>query len=596
MKHFTYREVKLKGGFAASKEKLNRTVTINAVYDRFKETGRIDAFRFENPGVHIFWDSDVAKWIEGAAYIIAEYPNEALEAKIEELIDCIEKNQGEDGYFNIYYTVKDPDGRWKKRNDHELYCAGHLFEAAVAYAEATGKERFLRCMEKYADYIYQVFVEEDSAAFSTPGHEEIELALVRMYRYTGKKKYLDLAAHFINKRGLSDKDDCFDYNQTHLPVREQTEAKGHSVRAVYLYSAMADLALELGDESLEKACRALYQNIVNKKMYITGGIGSMAHGETFSNAYDLPNAEAYTETCAGIGLMFFCQRMLRLENNATYADTIERVFYNGLLSGLSLGGDEFFYENPLEITLSEHFETMYGKRRFPPTTRRKSFSCSCCPPNINRLLPKLSEYVYGIDGNTLYINQFANALLEADGIRCEMQTEYPANGKITLKADGVSRIAIRIPAWCESYTLDKAHDMQNGYAVFTNDGTATLTLDMTPFAIRANTKVRKDRGRLCVEAGPIVYCAESIDNGEDLHALAIPADFTYRMRYDESYGLNVLAIDGYRYEDRTDSLYTRARTDTPIIKPTVIKMIPYACFANRGECDMLTWLPEHRAQ
>jgi DUF1680 family protein len=313
--------------------------------------------------------------------------------------------------------------------------------------------------------------------------------------------------------------------------------------------------------------------------------------------YDLPNRTAYTETCAAIALVFFCHRMFEATGEAKYQDVLERALYNGVLSGISMDGKSFFYENPLaiDVTFNDVDKAVTEKRRYPITQRLEVFGCSCCPPNINRLLPKLSEYVYGIDGDTLYINQFANALLEADGIRCEMQTEYPANGKITLKADGVSRIAIRIPSWCESYTLDKAHDMQNGYAVFTNDGTATLTLDMTPFAIRANTKVRKDRGRLCVEAGPIVYCAESIDNGEDLHALAIPTDFTYRMRYDESYGLNVLAIDGYRYEDRTDSLYTRARTDTPIIKPTVIKMIPYACFANRGECDMLTWLPEHRA-
>lgn len=594
MKHFTYREVTLTGGFPASKEKLNRDVTIHAVYDRFAETGRIEAFHFQSENVHIFWDSDVAKWMEGAAYILAKHPDAALEQKVEHLIDCIEKNQSEDGYFNTYYTVKEPTGRWTKRDHHELYCAGHLIEAAVAYAEATSKERFLGCMEKYADYIEKVFVTENSAAFSTPGHEEIELALVRLYKYTKKKKYLDLAAHFINQRGVAEKDRRIDYDQSHLPVREQTEAVGHSVRAVYLYSAMADLALMLKDDALLNACKTLYADIVNKKMYITGGIGAVAQGETFSRAYDLPNAEAYTETCAGIGLIFFCQRMLRLENDASYADTIERVFYNGLLSGLSLGGDEFFYENPLEITLSEHFETIFGKRRFPPTTRKKSFSCSCCPPNINRFLPKLSEYVYGMEGDTLYINQFAESRLESGDIRCEMKTEYPLNGRISIKAEGISKIAVRIPEWCAKYTLDQAHTVENGYAVFENKGTAVLELDMAPFAVRANTRVIRDIGRLCIQAGPIVYCAESVDNGERLHALAIPADFTYRMHRDDWCGLNVLEIDAFRYEDETSALYMRALAEKPVAKPTVIRMIPFSAFANRGESDMLTWLREYQ--
>ncbi len=592
MKHFSYKQVDLTGGFMAAKEKLNRDVTIYAVYDRFDETGRIGAFDFNTDQVHYFWDSDVAKWIEGASYIIAKHPNAELEEKIEHLIDRIEKYQGEDGYFNIWYTVKEPNGRWTKRANHELYCAGHLFEAAIAYAEATGKERFLHCMEKYADYIYKVFVEEDSAAFSTPGHEEIELALVRMYQYTGKKKYLDLAAHFINLRGVSEKDDLSNYHQTHLPVRAQREAQGHSVRAVYLYTAMADLARELNDDGLCSACEALYRDIVTKKMYITGGIGSFHYGETFSNPYDLPNAEAYTETCAGIGLMFFCQRMQTLYNDATYADTIERVFYNGMLSGLSLDGDAFFYENPLEITMLEHFSNNFGTRRFPITQRKKSFSCSCCPPNINRLLPKLCEYVYGIDGDTLYVNQFVPSKLDNGTVRCEMKTDYPVNGKILLRAEGVKKIAVRIPSWCASYRLNKAHTVQNGYAIFDNDGEAILELDMTPFAIRANAKVIRDAGKLCVQAGPIVYCAESVDNGENLHAFAISADFTSHVIYDEKYGLNTLEIEGFRYTDSDDALYTRADAKKTVLLPTKIKMIPYHAFANRGETDMLVWFKE----
>lgn len=526
--------------------------------------------------------------MEGAAYIIKKNPDADLTNKIELLIDQIEKKQGADGYFNIYFTVCEPENRLKCRGLHELYCAGHLFEAAVAYAEATGKERFLKLMEKYADYLYRVFMEERSAAFVTPGHEEIELALVKMYRYTGKKKYLDLAAFFINERGVHP-EELDEYCQSHRPVREQTEAVGHSVRAVYLYSAMADLAKELSDDRLKMACEALYSDIVNRKMYITGGIGSCHIGESFSNAYDLPNEEAYTETCAGIGLMFFCHRMLALENKATYADTIERVFYNGVLSGLSLDGKSFFYENPLEITKLNHFSSAYGSRRFPITQRVDCFDCSCCPPNMNRLLAKLGEFIFGINEDTLYINQFASATLSDGSVTCEMVTDYPINGKIMLKAKGVDKIAIRIPSWCINFTTEQEYMMQDGYAIFENSGCLQVEFDMTPFALRSNSKVVKDVGKLCVQAGPVVYCAESVDNCENLHALIIPEHFGYKVTYSDDFDMNVLEIDAFLIDDDEKALYYRAMPEEVLYKPTKVRMIPYRAFANRGESDMLVW-------
>ena len=587
MQLYSYKQVEITGGYLAAKQELNRKITINAVYDRFKETGRIDAFSMSRKDAHIFWDSDVAKWMEGAAYLLAQSPDAELERKVEALIDNIEKYQGADGYFNIYYTVCEPDGRFTQRGNHELYCAGHLFEAAVAYAEATGRERFLACMEKYADYIYRVFVEEKSAAFVTPGHEEIELALVRMYRYTGKKKYLDLAAFFINERGRHD-GELTDYNQSHVPVREQREAVGHSVRAVYLYSAMADLALELHDEQLQNACDALYRDITERKMYVTGGIGSCHLGETFSKPYDLPNAEAYTETCAGIGLMFFCQRMLRLENNAAFADTVERVFYNGVLSGISLDGKSFFYENPLEITLLDHFSNSYGARRFPITQRLECFSCSCCPPNLNRLLPLLGEYLYGRQDDTLFVNQFAASTLSDGDVTCVMTTDYPVNGRVTLSAQGVKRLAVRIPAWCASFTLNKPYTVQNGYAVVDAEGETVLELDMTPFAVCADSRVVRDAGKLCVQAGPIVYCAESVDNGENLHTFSISPNFESTVHYSEAFGLNELEISAKRYA-QGGALYRRAEHSGNQPQPATLHLIPYSAFANRGESDMLVW-------
>ncbi len=593
MKLFSFDKVELKSGFLKDKQELNRKITINAVYDRFYETGRIGSFKCnwrtgDENKPHIFWDSDVAKWMEGAAYILKKTPDDALEAKVEEIIDDMEKNQRTDGYFNIYFITVEPANRFKNRDWHELYCAGHLLEAAVAYADATGKDRFLNIMEKYMDYITKVFVHEKSAAFTTPGHEEIELALVRAYRFTGKKKYLDLAAFFINERGMRE-DEKTEYNQSHAPVREQDEALGHSVRAMYLYTAMADLAYELKDEKLNEACHKLYHDVVDKKMYITGGLGSTYVGEAFTKPYDLPNEEAYTETCAGIGLMFFAKRMMMLDNDASYADTIERVFYNGVMAGLSVGGDSFFYENPLEITLMNHFSNIHGVKRYPITQRLKCFGCSCCPPNVNRLLPVLGEYVYGHENDTLYINQFTDSTLSDGSVSCEMTTKYPLDGKVCIKASGVKRVAVRIPSWCDGFEMNKAYTMENGYAIVENDGEITVSFDMTPFAVCANVGVIKDIGKLCIQAGPVVYCAEAVDNGENLHALALDTEFGYEVKYDEFSGLNSLVVDGYRVENTTDKLYARAAKESAVKKPVKIKMIPYYSFANRGETDMLTW-------
>lgn len=593
MKTCSFENVEITDGFLARMQRQNREVTIRAIYDRFCETGRFGAFgmRWKEGDAdkpHYFWDSDVAKWIEGAAYILQKHRNPKLEKEIEAVIDDIEKNQDPDGYFNIYFTVVEPQARFTNRDCHELYCAGHLFEAAVAYARATGRERFLNCMKKYADHIYDVFVVQKSAAFKTPGHEEIELALVKLYHYTGEKKYLDLAVHFINSRGRYPQENT-EYNQSHLPVREQREAVGHAVRAVYLYTAMADLAKELQDPALDAACEALYHDIADRKMYVTGGIGSFCVGETFTNAYDLPNEEAYTETCAGIGLMFFCLRMLNLHSRAAYADTIERALYNGVLSGLSLDGKSFFYENPLEITLADHFTNSYGSRRFPITQRVACFACSCCPPNLSRLLPKLGEYLYGLEGDTLYVNQFAASTLSENGVTCTMTTDYPNDGAVRLCVQGVKKVAVRIPSWCEAYEIDRPYTLSEGYAVIDGCGEMNVRFNTAPFAVQSDSRVWKDVGRLCVQAGPIVYCAEGVDNGENLHAYAIEPGFAYSVHYEQAYGLNVIEADAWRLKTADRALYSHAQPGQSCWEPAKLTLIPYRCFANRGESDMLTW-------
>ena len=599
MKTVSFNNVELISGYLFDKQELNRKTTINAVYDRFYDTGRIGAFNFDyiegvsDPAMkpHIFWDSDVAKWMEGASYIIKKHPTPELEAKLDALVEKIKKNQGEDGYFNIYYTVIKPEDRFTDRSRHELYCAGHLMEAAIAYADATGKTDFLDCMEKYADYIKKVFVDEKSAAFSTPGHQEIEIALVKMYLFTGKKKFLDLAAYFVDTRGTIEEKDTTtggNYSQSHLPVREQTEAVGHSVRAMYLYTGMAMLAKETGDEKLISACKTLWNDTVLRKMYVTGGLGSTRIGEAFTNAFDLPNDTAYAETCAGIGLMFFSEAMLALENDAKYADIIERVLYNGVLSGLSLDGKAFFYENPLEITINDQFVNSHGSRRLPITERVECFSCSCCPPNINRLLPSLGNYIYGIDGDTLYVNQFVSSSLDDNGITCKIETTYPNGNTIKVKAEGASKVAVRIPAWCDSFKLNKPYVIENGYAIVENDGgEICLTLDMTPRIVYADSRIKADANRVCIMRGPIVYCAEGVDNGENLHRFIIPSEIKATESFNESFGLYTLEVPCKKRVEFEGGLYSNK---PPKAVDATLKLIPYDCFANRGESDMLVWL------
>ena len=611
MKNIDYGNVNITGGFWHEKQELNRKITIEAVYDRFYETGRISAFDFnvKDGGVepHVFWDSDVAKWIEGAAMILRAHPDKALEDKIERIIDGIEKNRREDGYFNSHFEQCEPENIFKRRTDHELYCAGHLMEAAVEYCRATGRDRFLKLMEDYADCIYRIFVEEDSAAFTTPGHEEIELALIKMYRFTGKKKYLELAKFFIDRRGTSEKDRKLIYpfakpenDQSHLPVRKQREALGHCVRALYLYSAMADLAEETDDAELWDACEALFCDITERKMYITGGVGSTHAGEAFTIPYDLPNDTAYAETCAAISLMFFANRMLMYKNDARYADVVERVMYNGFLSGLSLDGRKFFYTNPLEISLphrKRHTSTVESqdKEWFPITQRVEVFGCSCCPPNINRVLPSVGAYAYGIDGHDLYINQFMESTYSDGGVKVSVKTDYPTSGKIEVCAVGADKVMIRIPSWSKKHSIDAECTYKDGYAAVKCDADGkvsfTLDLDMTPEVIRADPRVCADAGKLAVMRGPVVYCAESVDNGLNLDGILLSShgeNAEFRITDERIGGLPLIRAKAYRGCGK--SLYARASDIS--YTPVEISLIPYHCFANRGECDMKVWIPE----
>ncbi|MHC1694904.1 MAG: glycoside hydrolase family 127 protein [Eubacteriales bacterium] len=496
-------------GFWGERYKMVRETTIWAVYNRFAESGRFAAMKMDwKEGMpnrpHIFWDSDIAKWMESAAYLLKVQEIPELEKILEGLIDDIEEHQDKNGYYNIYFTVIEPEARFTRRTDHELYCAGHLFEAAVAYYEATGRERFLKLMEKYAQHIEKVFVTDKSAKFQTCGHEEIELALVKLYRCTGNKRYLELSRYFIDKRGTT-KEDYYDfamasYAQDHLPVRQQTTAEGHSVRATYLYCGMADMAAELEDKELLKACEAIFGDIIDKKMYITGGIGSSAHGECFTKPFDLPNLQAYAESCAAIGLAFFSHRMNLINPDGKYGDIIERVLYNGFLSSISLDGKSFFYENPLEIDpylIGRDVSMRHSATRFPITQRLEVFGCSCCPPNITRFIASISNFLYATGQNTLYIDQYMDSAttLKLDGkdVSLKQRTGYPWNGDILVDYKGhPATLALRIPGWCTSYKLtadgkDVSYELKNGYAYIKAEGDTAirLSLDMPVVFVEA---------------------------------------------------------------------------------------------------------------
>lgn len=592
------KNVKITGGFWKEIEEKNRCVTMNSVYKRFTDTGRFAALRCdkENKDVHFFWDSDVAKWLEGAANILEREFDPELYKKAESAISDIIDNQWEDGYINSYYTVTEPEKRFTDRGMHELYCAGHLIEAAVRWHEATGEDRFLRAVEKYAELIYRIFVTQKSAGFVTPGHEEIELALIKLYRATGTEKYLELAKFFINERGkIKEVNMGFDnplYMQSEKPVRKMSEANGHAVRACYLYAAMALLANETGDKELFSACKRLYSDIVTKKMYITGGIGQSDIGEAFTVPYDLPPETAYAETCAAISLMFFSENMLSLENDSIYADTIERIMYNGMLSGLSADGKSFFYENPLEVNLRNHKKNVSVSKqmRLPITQRKEVFDCSCCPPNLNRVLSSMEDYIYRVGDKTLYIDQFIESEMEEGGIKAVMTTDYPYDSKITLSVSGAQRAAVRIPYWCDKFNISVPYRIENGYAYIENPAKIEIEFEMKPKLYFANPECDYLSGKAAFMLGPVVYAAEGIDNAfnlsnvyidENINAAVSEKDFSLGMP-----GFKTITIDGY-VKKPSEKLYSDRPFEFENVK---LKLIPYRLFANRGESDMRVWI------
>jgi uncharacterized protein len=620
--------VAIADSFWAPRLQVNRERTIPHIYRQCKETGRVDAFRPDwQPGPDIvargpwggshvmFWDSDVAKWIEAASYSLATHPDPQLDALLDQVIALIAQAQHADGYLNTWFTAVDPENRWKNLRDwHELYCAGHMIEAGVAHEQATGKRALLDVVCRYANYIASLFGAAPDQRRGYCGHPEIELALVKLAQATGERRYLELSRYFVDERGQQPHyfgreavargvdpaafwARSYEYNQSHRPVREQREVVGHAVRAVYLYSAMADLAGEYGDASLRAACQDLWRHLTTRRMYVMGGIGTSRHNEGFTSDYDLPNQSAYAETCAAIGLVFWAQRMLTLDLDRRYTDVLELALYNAVLSGVSLDGEAFFYDNPLSSDGAHH--------------RQAWFSCPCCPPNLARLLASLGKYVYAQSAADavvhLYVQGSGQFHFEGQPVTLRQETRYPWDGAVTIRVDleqpARFGLRLRIPGWCAAPRLtvngaaiDAAATLEQGYIgierTWQDGDQIALDLPMPVERVYAHPDVAADVGCVALQRGPIVYCVEQADQRVPLQRIVLPdtAELICREEPDLLGGVVVLAGTAAALDDAgwEDLLY---RTRRPTTRPVEIRAIPYYAWDNREPGSMRVWIP-----
>ena len=579
----------------------------------------------------VFQDTDVAKWLEAVGFSLACYPDEALEKTADEVIDLIADAQCEDGYINTYFTIKEPDKRWTDLCEgHELYTAGHLMEAAVAYYEGTGKRKFLECMCRFADLICDTFGTEEGKIHGYPGHEEVEIGLVKLARVTDNLKYLKQAKYFIDARGVGENyfmkemsrpdyklifpefaDYTPEYSQSHKPVREQTTAEGHAVRAVYLYCAMADLAEAYQDEGLLNACKTLWNNIVEKRMYITGGIGSSGYLERFTVDYDLPNEYNYSESCASIGLALFGLRMAQITGESQYMDVVERALYNTVLAGIALDGKSFFYVNPLEVWPPACMEGTSKKHVKP--IRQKWFGVACCPPNIARTLASLGQYVYSQkpEKKELYVNLFVSNETEfdwnKDKIFVKLQTEFPWVNTYSLEvknvpADGMD-LMLRVPDYAQNYQVkadgniyEENKESEKGYrrVHVEKDTKVEVSFAAPAKFVYANPQVRADSGKVAIVRGPLVYCLEEIDNSQNLPAIFVDTDAALREEKSDLFGgIITVKARGKKIVESSvsDSLYSGQK---PQLEDVELTAIPYPYWNNRGEGEMLVWMKELR--
>lgn len=586
----------------------------------------------ENPGKleekfygFVFQDSDFSKWIEAVAYILRQYPDAALEKTADEAIDIVCSAQQPDGYLDTFYIINDISKRFTNlRDHHELYCLGHLIEGAVAYYQTTGKNKLLESACRYADCVAAHIGAEEGKLHGYPGHEIAEMALAKLYAVTGQEKYRKLGLYFINERGkkpyfydtehpeeANKKENLrYQYHQAHIPVREQTEAFGHAVRAVYLYSGMADFARLTADDALKTACEKLWEDITQRKMYITGGIGATHIGEAFSYEYDLPNDTAYAETCASIGMIFFAFRMLKMNPDARYADIMERELYNIVLSGMGLDGTSFFYVNPLEVVPKACHED--ARRAHVKPVRQKWFGCACCPPNLARLISSIGTYAFTETDDTVYVHLYMGLHMEkqfqSGTAKIDITSGFPWNGNVNIQviceAEEAFTIALRIPEWTIRNQVkisgieNAATQEQDGYLYITKtwrQDTIQIEFPMEVQVLEADCRVRDTIGKAAIKRGPVVYCLEEADNGKDLHLLKMDENASYdkasfKIEEKEIAGESVPAIkaQGWRQRKTQDSglYFTHTKTE---YDQTTLTWIPYYAWANRGEGEMQVW-------
>ncbi|MCH5315359.1 MAG: glycoside hydrolase family 127 protein [Eubacterium sp.] len=545
----------------------------------------------------VFQDSDVYKWLEAVGYSLKSQPDEKLKAQADKFIDIICKAQLDNGYLDTLYIINNRDEVFTNLKDfHELYCFGHLAESAIAYYQGTGEKKLLEATYRFADLICDTFNEKGIHGY--PGHEIAELALVKLYNLSGNKKYLDTASFFIEERGKKPYyydivlgketvNDNYHYNQAHIQPKDQTEAVGHAVRGVYLYSAMADLVKINNDDELYNACAKIWDNIVNKKMYITGGIGATVDGEAFSFNYDLPNDLAYSETCASIGLIFFARRMSEISNDKIYSEVIERALYNCVLSSMAEDGKSFFYVNPLEV-LPEASRKDSRKRHIKPI-RQKWFSCACCPPNLARLISSLSEYIFNENDNTIFINQFIGSQVKTKKCDIYIESSFIEDGKIDITVSNVKEsfsLKVRIPEYVKNYTVKSPAytTVQDGYinAEIDKECEINICFEIKPRLVKCSNRVRANVGKAAICRGPIVYALEEADNGKDLQMLTINQNAQLIYNDDGS-----ITAQGYR-EEPDDTLYY----DYNVSRKEEMKLtfIPYYKWGNRGENEMNVYI------
>ncbi len=575
----------------------------------------------------VFQDTDVAKWLEAVAYSLASHTDQQLEEIADQVIQLIGQAQDEDGYLNTYFTIKEPELRWTNlKEGHELYTAGHMIEAAVAYYKVTGKDEFLKIMIRNADLICDVFSENNNRA-GYPGHQEIELALYKLYEVTKNETYLAQAKSFIDRRGRElnyfieeEKRPEYKrifpefenylplYSQSHQPVREQMTAEGHAVRAVYMYCAMADLACAYDDRELFESCKRLWDNIVAKQMYITGGIGSSGLLERFTTDYDLPNNSNYAETCASIGLALFGRRMAQITRDSKYMDVVEKELYNTILSGIALDGKSFFYVNPLEVW-PDNCLPRTSKEHVKPV-RQKWFGVACCPPNIARTLASIGEYAYFKNEDTVWINLYLSGQIttKVKGVDVTIRTEtkFPYDGTIHFIIESDEKVAfmlaIRIPSYAKTAEFEinetKQLDIRSnlGYAYLNvNPGDkVTLSFSMPATYIHANPLVREDSGKVAIMKGPFVYCLEEIDNGSNLPAIFLDTNQPIKEEFCEDMlgGTIVLKVKGKKISQsnwNSEELYK----DTDIkFEDIELTAVPYCYWGNRTTGEMVVWIKE----